>query len=222
MAGFGSPNHFCDISRSSPQNLRLYHFCLQFWRLGWGSFGSAGFRKKCPVFQPVRAAAPIWKWVRRFLQTALLGGHSWLTLPHSRPWNLTARIFSPSPSMPCPVRRLLSAPQRTAVPHEQSRNDRPSLAVGAAQGRQQNRVAVLLRAPERCGKAELAVGGPRGAAVRHGRAHGAKTHQGAGARGHSGRPAAPHGPRDALCDCAGRAAAPALRGPGVAGFALCA
>lgn len=37
VAGFGSPNHFFDISRSSPQNLRLLHFCLQFWRLGWGA-----------------------------------------------------------------------------------------------------------------------------------------------------------------------------------------
>ena len=106
MAEIGLSCNRCDESRSFSAEPAASSFLLPVFG---GSDGGASappvLRKRFPVDQPVRAAAPDWSRVRRFLQTELFGGHSWLTLPHIRLWHSTAHLFSPFPAKAVPHER---------------------------------------------------------------------------------------------------------------------
>lgn len=70
VIGFGSPPTAATQAAVSPaEYLRLVRSCPIFMAARAGSRKARRLAQAVPVFQPVRAAAPIWKWVRRFLQT---------------------------------------------------------------------------------------------------------------------------------------------------------
>jgi hypothetical protein len=73
--------------------MRLFCLRCHFWRLEREGASPAGSRQSFPVFQPVRAAAPVWKRVRRLLQIEVLGGYSWLHLI-ARLRNLNVILFT--------------------------------------------------------------------------------------------------------------------------------
>ena len=119
VVGIGVPKHLCDASRrflrrdSAASVVRASIFLAA----RAGSRKARRFSQEVPGTPTCSSCRPDWRWVQWFLQTAPLGGHSWLhplARPRSLPFPKKSQLRRTRYPVPTPQLNQACAHRKTA------------------------------------------------------------------------------------------------------------